>query len=78
MYQLDRRVRKVFGLTPKQYVLRVKVDRAMELLATTHASISEVAVNSGFYDQSDFSKRFARITGRTPLQFRETGSDLPG
>ena len=76
--QLDRRVRKVFGLTPKQYVLRVKVDRAMELLATTHASISEVAVNSGFYDQSDFSKRFARITGRTPLQFRETGSDLPG
>jgi len=76
--QLDRRVRKVFGITPKQYVLRVKVERAMELLSTSATSISDIAIQSGFYDQSDFSKRFARITGRTPLQFRETGSDLPG
>lgn len=76
--QLDRRVRKVFGLSPKQYVLRVKVERAMELLSSTEDGLSEVAVAAGFYDQSDFSKRFARITGRTPLQYRETGSDLPG
>ena len=76
--QLDRRVRKVFGITPKQYVLRVKVERAMELLASSTRSIGDIAVESGFYDQSDFSKRFARMTGRTPLQFRETGSDLPG
>lgn len=76
--QLDRRVRKVFGISPKQYVLRVKVERAMELLTTTDVSLSDVAVASGFYDQSDFSKRFARITGRTPHQYRSTGSDLPG
>ena len=76
--QLDRRVRKVFGISPKQYVLRVKVERAMELLSSTEEGLSEVAVAAGFYDQSDFSKRFARITGRTPLQYRETGSDLPG
>lgn len=76
--QLDRRVRKVFGISPKQYVLRVKVERAMELLSSTQEALSDVAVESGFYDQSDFSKRFARITGRTPLQYRATGSDLPG
>ena len=76
--QLDRRVRKVFGLSPKQYVLRVKVESAMELLSATDASLSDVAQRSGFYDQSDFSKRFARITGRTPQQYRSTGSDLPG
>lgn len=76
--QLDRRVRKVFGISPKQYVMRVKVERAMELLATTDLSLSDVALHCGFYDQSDFSKRFARTTGRTPHQFRSTGSDLPG
>lgn len=76
--QLDRRVRKVFGISPKQYVLRVKVERAMELLSSTQDGLSDIAIEAGFYDQSDFSKRFARITGRTPQQYRATGSDLPG
>ena len=73
--QLDRRVRRVFGLSPKQYVLRVKVERAMELLADSDAGLSEIANEAGFYDQSDFSKRFARATGRTPAQFRSHGPE---
>ncbi len=73
--QLDRRVRRVFGLTPKQYVLRVKVERAMELLSESDASLSDVAHESGFYDQPDFSRRFARATGRTPAQFRSLGTE---
>lgn len=74
--QLRRRVHAVFGLTPKQYVLRVKVERAMELLTETNDDLSEVAHQVGFYDQPDFSRRFARITGRTPSQFRSSTSDL--
>ncbi|MEM9035560.1 MAG: AraC family transcriptional regulator [Actinomycetota bacterium] len=72
--QLDRRVRRVFGLSPKQYVLRVKVERAMELLSTTDAPLSDVAHEAGFYDQPDLSRRFARATGRTPAQFRSSGT----
>jgi len=71
--QLDRRVRRVFGLSPKQYVLRVKVERAIELLSTTDASLADVAHSAGFYDQPDFSRRFVRATGRTPAEFRALG-----
>lgn len=74
--QLDRRVRRVFGLSPKQYVLRVKVERAMELLTESDSSLSDIALAAGFYDQPDFSRRFARVTGRTPAQFRASTSDL--
>ncbi len=76
--QLRRRVQTVFGLTPKQYVLRVKVERAMELLTDTEEDLSTIAHQVGFYDQPDFSRRFARITGRTPSQFRASTSDLAG
>lgn len=68
--QLDRRVRRVFGLSTKQYVLRVKVERAMRLLSESDAPLVDVAVAAGFYDQSEFSRRFARLTGWTPAQFR--------
>lgn len=74
--QLRRRVQSVFGLTPKQYVLRVKVERAMELLTNTNDDLSSIANQVGFYDQPDFSRRFVRITGRTPSQFRSGTSDL--
>lgn len=76
--QLDRRVKRVFGLSPKQYVLRVKVERAMTLLQESDADLAQVAHLAGFYDQPDFSRRFARITGRTPAQFRASSSDLIG
>lgn len=68
--QLDRRIRKVFGLTPKQYVLRVRVGRAAALLAETDLPLAEVGATVGFYDQSDFTRRFARLTNQTPAQFR--------
>ncbi|MEM9132707.1 MAG: AraC family transcriptional regulator [Actinomycetota bacterium] len=76
--QLDRRLKRVFGLSPKQYVLRVKVERAMTLLTETDADLADIAHLAGFYDQPDFSRRFARVTGRTPAQFRASSSDLIG
>ena len=68
--QLERRMRKAFGLSAMQYVLRARVERAAELLADTEMPLAEVAVVSGFYDQADLTNRFARLTGETPAQFR--------
>lgn len=68
--QLERRMRRTFGLTPTQYVLRVRVDRAAELLSGTDRKIAEIASETGFYDQADFTHRFARLTNETPAQFR--------
>lgn len=68
--QLDRRMRKVFGLSPTQYVLRARVDQATRLLTDTDRPLAGVAVECGFYDQADFTRRFARLTNETPAQFR--------
>jgi len=68
--QLDRRMKKVFGISATQYILRVRVDTAAQMLAETDTPIAEIATNCGFYDQPDFTRRFARLTNATPHQFR--------
>lgn len=74
---LDRRVRRVFGLSPRQLVLRARVDRAAHLLASTTTPVADVAAASGFYDQAAFTRTFARLTGETPSSFRRRSSTRP-
>jgi transcriptional regulator GlxA family with amidase domain len=73
--QLERRMKRVFGVTATQHVLRVRVEAATRLLADTDQPIAQVAANCGFYDQPDFTRRFARLTGTTPAQFRMHASN---
>lgn len=68
--QLERRMRKTFGLSATQYVLRARVDKAAELLVDSDLSLADIAVRTGFYDQADLTHRFARLTNETPAQFR--------
>ncbi|WP_402377455.1 helix-turn-helix domain-containing protein [Isoptericola rhizosphaerae] len=67
---LDRRVKQVFGLSPRQLVLRTRVDRAADLLTGGSTPIAEIAAGTGFYDQAAFTRAFARLTGETPASFR--------
>lgn len=68
--QLERRMRRVFGLSAAQFILRARVERAATLLATTDRPLADVAAACGFYDQASFTRRFAGLTGDTPAQFR--------
>ncbi len=72
--QLERRMKRVFGLTANQYILKVRVDQARRLLLTTDTPLATVAADVGFYDQASFTKRFARLTGQTPAQFRSNNT----
>ncbi len=67
---LERRTRRVFGLSPGQFVLRARVDHARALLGGTGVPLSEVAAACGFYDQPALSRQFARLSGETPGQYR--------
>ncbi|CAM3849061.1 helix-turn-helix domain-containing protein [Isoptericola cucumis] len=69
---LDRRVRQVFGLSPRQLLLRARVDRAAHLLTSTTTPLAQVATAAGFYDQPSFTRTFARLTGETPSSFRRS------
>ncbi len=68
--QLERRMRKTFGVPATKYILRCRVDRAADLLTGTDMALAEVATAAGFYDQADFTYRFAQLTSETPAQFR--------
>ncbi|ADK81850.1 helix-turn-helix domain-containing protein [Sediminispirochaeta smaragdinae] len=65
------------GVSFSEYVNRLKVSYAKNLLSTTELSLAQVAGQSGFEDQSYFSRIFKRIGGVSPGRYRETGGRLP-
>lgn len=77
---LERRMRAVFSLSPQQYVLRTRIDRAAELLSSSTLPLAQVATAAGFYDQAVLTRAFGRLTGETPAQFRRRtrGTAAPG
>lgn len=74
---LDRRVRRVYALSPQQYVLRARVDHAAALLGGSDLPLADVAAAAGFYDQASFTRTFGRLTGETPAQFRRAQRGAP-
>jgi len=70
-YEFVRQFKAATGLTPYQYVIHSRVERAQQLLRTHgKLSLAEVAVRTGFSDQSHLTSLFKRIIGVTPRQFR--------
>lgn len=69
--QFSRRFKRVLGISPKDYLRRVRVRHARRLLETTDRSVSQIAVDSGFYDQSHLSHAFRRLTGMGPAAYRK-------
>ncbi|HEY0916146.1 MAG TPA: AraC family transcriptional regulator [Solimonas sp.] len=65
-----RRFRASTGLSPYQYVLQAKVERAKALLERQEMPLTDLALSLGFYDQSQFTNTFRRITGVSPRDFR--------
>jgi AraC-like DNA-binding protein len=69
--QFDRRFKRLYQMTPMQYVLRVRINAACQALTTSDRSIAEIATACGFYDQSYFTKQFRRHFAQTPTAYRE-------
>jgi AraC-like DNA-binding protein len=70
-YQLDRRMRIVFGLNTGQWLLKLRIDLACERLRDTDDAIVDVALQVGYADQSAFTRQFRRATGLSPTQYRK-------
>jgi AraC family transcriptional regulator len=60
------------GISPHQYVIRLRIERARDMLRRRHETISEIAYAVGFSSQSHLSANFRRETGITPRKFRES------
>lgn len=70
--KFSRLVQRVFGLTPRQLALKVRLDEALHLLATTDDTLADIALRTGFCDQSAFTRHFRRLAGLPPGAFRAT------
>lgn len=68
--QFGRRFRKLFGLSPGQFLLKVRINAARTLLARSEKALGEVALECGFYDQGQFGRMFRRELGMTPGEYR--------
>jgi AraC-like DNA-binding protein len=71
-HRLSHRFRDVLGITFREYLLKVRLERAKALLAAGHVSITEVAHDVGFGDLARFDKVFKRYTGFTPSAYRSS------
>lgn len=71
-YHFLRLFKQSLGITPHQYILQQRLDKAKYLLQHSELSIAEIAVRTGFCDQSHLTRHFKRILGITPKQLLQT------
>ena len=67
---LQRYFMRRFGISPKQYILRLRMEKAMDLLTQKDSTISEVSAACGFDDTKYFSRIFKQTYGISPSHIR--------
>lgn len=73
-YHFLRLFKQSTGLTPHQYILQRRIDKAKYLLQESKLSITDIAFRVGFCDQSHLTRCFKRLLGMTPKQFQSARS----
>jgi PAS domain S-box-containing protein len=67
-----RLIKKLFGLTPSQYITKTRIAAASSLLRETDQTVAQIASACGFADHSSFTRAFRKVAGVSPTQFRES------
>lgn len=68
---LTRCMKRVYGLTPMEYLTDYRLEQAKLLLLKTETSIAAIAERTGFESTAYFSRRFAHKVGISPLRYRK-------
>lgn len=66
-----RKFKQVYGIPPQQYLLKLRMEKACELLSDTSLKIKEVAQSVGYDSQLSFSSAFRRHYSLSPSEFRK-------
>ena len=67
---LTRIFRSYYGCNITEYLLRRRLNHALQMFSNDTLSLAEIAVRAGFCDQSHFSKQFKRFYGLSPGSYR--------
>ncbi|MGV3484148.1 MAG: helix-turn-helix domain-containing protein [Planctomycetaceae bacterium] len=76
--QFDRRFRALYRMSPSAYLQRVRVHEASRRLSKGDQAASQIALETGFYDQAHMSRTFRKILGVTPTEFRRINGTAVG
>jgi len=68
---ITHRLQRKFGMSFSEYVGRIRIDKAKELLRRTRLGAGEIARRVGTSDASNFSKLFRKLEGMSPLEYRK-------
>jgi AraC-like DNA-binding protein len=68
---LQRKFRQHFGMSPKQYLIKLRMNRAFEFLIADRLSVRETALSCGFSSEKYFSRAFKAQYGYPPSQIRK-------
>ncbi|NBX02267.1 helix-turn-helix domain-containing protein [bacterium] len=68
--QFERKFRKAYRVSPRTYLVRMRVAAASDLLRETTLKPSDIAEKTGFYDASDFSRQFKAAMKLSPRDYR--------
>lgn len=74
--QLDRRMKRVFRLSTKKFIIKSRLELAAELLRNGASPLAEIADQCGFADQSAFTRQFRSAFLITPSVYRSTQTRL--
>jgi AraC family transcriptional regulator len=69
-YHFSRVFKESMGLSPINYIVRQRIERAKKLLTETDLPIADIALQAGFSGQSHFTTFFRKLVGLTPRSFR--------
>lgn len=69
--QIERYFHKIFYLTPRQMIIKARLDAASAMLAGS-ASVTAIALACGYHDHSAFTRQFKATVGMTPSEYRAT------
>ena len=73
-----RRFHQATGLSPLDYLIRVRMQMATSLLAEGAMPISEIALRVGYGTLSSFNRHFRRTMRMSPRQWRRMGGEKQG
>ena len=70
VYQFEQRVHRLFQMSPIQLLHKLRLDEGIRLLSETKLSLADIAIETGWCDQSAFTRHFSRYTGMSPGRYR--------